>query len=653
MDAAAGSKRKRARKACQLCHQRKLKCGNELPKCNNCTTYGRDCVYLDGIKKPRPSNDRIERLEEENRSLRAQLAQLTPASAEGVSADDLITGASESEPRTTDPVRGGDSPDFHPRSRSTPLSSNNNVLSDLEYHGPSSALFDAMFSRGSEVGEKSAFDLPSEGVISQLMNEAAAQRQAEHAHFAAKKLDLDGIEPDLAEELLSLFWRTPNSTMLLVYRPAFMRDWAVGGDYFSKLLLNAIYHNASRFASELLVMKHASSIPALRSRFRERFSYLLRETLGEIIDKLQAFVYGRPPALQEADTFVPMAFVDRFEELEQWVPLGDSSVMGSEVSPIYSVSVFTRIAKLSIVMNKILNTIYRVNLDQQKSTLVVETLNSLNRDLSEWHQSMPLHLSFSPAAAGVSSATVPAPHTYIQNIMYYLLQILIHRPFVNLGHLYNTLPSVVLESFSTCAAAADNIALYLHSYERVHTFRKAPFPMFYAAYISATIHVRVAKQKQVKTNASTHLRTCLRVFKENSLELAEVRLAISIIRQLMDRIGVEIPDDTVFSDDQPEPQRQSRMTENPRAPGSNSQDPTGNTQIGNGLQWNIGELDFDEMLQNFESPRLSPSIPGWPGLSSASIPGQEGINGSAHPPDDLSSAAIPGDNFFDFDSLGP
>ena len=60
-----------------------------------------------------------------------------------------------------------------------------------------------------------------------------------------------------------------------------MRDWAAGGDYFSKLLLNAIYHNAARFASKALVMKHASSLAALRRRFRERFSHLLRETLGE------------------------------------------------------------------------------------------------------------------------------------------------------------------------------------------------------------------------------------------------------------------------------------------------------------------------------------------------------------------------------------
>lgn len=189
MDAAAGSsKRKRARKACQLCHQRKLKCGNELPKCNNCTTYGRECVYHEGPKKPRPSNDRIERLEEENRSLHAQLAQITPRSIEGVSSDHLISGASESELATND--RGG-SPELHPESASIPPSSKNNLLSDLEYHGPSSALFDATFWRNNETGDKSSFDLPSERVTSQLMNEAAAQRMS--SAFLTADIQLDRL----------------------------------------------------------------------------------------------------------------------------------------------------------------------------------------------------------------------------------------------------------------------------------------------------------------------------------------------------------------------------------------------------------------------------------------------------------------------------
>ena len=175
MDAAAGSKRKRARKACQLCHQRKLKCGNELPKCNNCTTYERECVYHEGPKKPRPSNDRIERLEEENRSLQAQLAQITPRSTEAASADQPFTGTSDSEPSTNG--REG-STGHQPDPASLPPSSNNNLLSDLEYHGPSSALFDATFWRTSETGDKSNFNLPSERVTSQLMNEAAAQRMS-------------------------------------------------------------------------------------------------------------------------------------------------------------------------------------------------------------------------------------------------------------------------------------------------------------------------------------------------------------------------------------------------------------------------------------------------------------------------------------------
>ena len=383
---------------------------------------------------------------------------------------------------------------------------------------------------------------------------------------------------------------------------------------------------------------------------------------------MQAFTYGRPPALQEADTYVPMTFADQSEEFEQWVPVGKSSV---EKSPIYRISGFIRLARLSIVMNKILNTIYRVNPDQQKSILVVETLHSLNHDLSEWHQSMPLHLRFSPAAVGVSSATVPAPHTYIQkcvdiliyesrgilikindSIIYYLLQILVHRPFVSLGHLYNTLPSVVLESFSTCAAAADNIALYIESYERVHTFSKAPFPLFYATYISATIHVRVAGQKQVETNAYTHLRTCLRVFEVNIKEHPEARLAIAIIRKLMDLIGVEAPNDGVLSADQPAPQRQSIRSENTRGLGASPQDSIQNTQHDDGLQWNVGELDFDEILQTFDYPHLSPTLPAWPGLSSASVPGPGGIDCSAHPPDNLSGANVPSDNFFNFDALG-
>ncbi|KAJ5281918.1 hypothetical protein N7478_007290 [Penicillium angulare] len=38
------AKRKRAKKACIPCHQRKRKCDAEYP-CGTCTSYGYDCKY--------------------------------------------------------------------------------------------------------------------------------------------------------------------------------------------------------------------------------------------------------------------------------------------------------------------------------------------------------------------------------------------------------------------------------------------------------------------------------------------------------------------------------------------------------------------------------------------------------------------------------
>ena len=74
-----------------------------------------------------------------------------------------------------------------------------------------------------------------------------------------------------------MFWKTANSAFLMVYRPAFMRDWASSGPYFSKLLLNAIYHNSCRHASEESIHRYGPDAATLWARFRQRFKELLRE----------------------------------------------------------------------------------------------------------------------------------------------------------------------------------------------------------------------------------------------------------------------------------------------------------------------------------------------------------------------------------------
>lgn len=57
-----------------------------------------------------------------------------------------------------------------------------------------------------------------------------------------------------------------------------MRDWACGGPHYSKLLLNAVYHNASRHASEDSIHRYGPNSATLRARFLQRFKELLRES---------------------------------------------------------------------------------------------------------------------------------------------------------------------------------------------------------------------------------------------------------------------------------------------------------------------------------------------------------------------------------------
>ena len=97
----------------------------------------------------------------------------------------------------------------------------------------------------------------------------------------SQNLDSDGVEQSLAKKLLSLHWKTANSTFLLVYRPAFMRDFASNGPFFSKLLLNAIYYNACRNLSAESCGKYRTTVDTLKTNFRARFKELLRDNFDE------------------------------------------------------------------------------------------------------------------------------------------------------------------------------------------------------------------------------------------------------------------------------------------------------------------------------------------------------------------------------------
>lgn len=125
--------------------------------------------------------------------------------------------------------------------------------------------------------------------------------------------------------------------------------------------------------------------------------------------------------------------------------------------------------------------------------------------------------------------------------MYNVLLILLHRPFVSEGHLAT--PSVTSNAFSVCTLAATDIVRLLVAYDRSFSIKRAPYLISYATYVAATIHVRIAAQKEVNSEAHTYLAGCLKVFKQNQETNAAVRRAHAVINNLMKKLKVEVHDD--------------------------------------------------------------------------------------------------------------
>ncbi len=103
----------------------------------------------------------------------------------------------------------------------------------------------------------------------------------ETINYNAGRVDFDGIDPELGMHLLSLYWNCQHHSCPIIYRPAFMRDMASTGPYFSKLLLNAIYFGASIFTLRPELRSNREHQREATVRFRER----VRDLLGVALDR--------------------------------------------------------------------------------------------------------------------------------------------------------------------------------------------------------------------------------------------------------------------------------------------------------------------------------------------------------------------------------
>jgi len=137
------------------------------------------------------------------------------------------------------------------------------------------------------------------------------------------------------------------------------------------------------------------------------------------VDKIQSLYQGRPASLQEAEVRVPKLFQDHFEELEHWTPIAYPGTKNYPGSPAYSVSTFTELCKLSVIMNAILNNVYGVKSSKRNPQRLAEDLDSMHKDLESWQASLPEHLKFDPL---MDNESVPPPHVLsLQSVASFLL----------------------------------------------------------------------------------------------------------------------------------------------------------------------------------------------------------------------------------------
>jgi hypothetical protein len=175
--------------------------------------------------------------------------------------------------------------------------------------------------------------------------------------------------------------------------------------------------------------------------------------------------------------------------------------------------------------------------------------------------------------------------------MYNVLTILLHRPFVADGHLYNTSRAISVNSFMSCATAADDIVQLLRAYDKAFSVRRAPYLISYATYVAATIHARIAAKRGPGSHAHSSLETCLAVFQENQETNWAVRRANAIVQSLMKRLGVVTP-----SVDNTQIDRGTSGSSNSSTPGASS-------SRSMGREASLHSLDIDGIIQSFVRER--------------------------------------------------
>ena len=125
------------------------------------------------------------------------------------------------------------------------------------------------------------------------------------------------------------------------------------------------------------------------------------------------------------------------------------------------------------------------------------------------------------------------------------LLILLHRPFLSEGHL-SSVGTSSRDEFSICESAAVDIDIILQWYKTQWCIKNAPYFLSYAAYASATIHVRAAAQNP-RGEAHRRLQDCLEILSEHQKVCHAPRRALANLLLVIQRLKVNIDSVSVLA----------------------------------------------------------------------------------------------------------
>lgn len=133
-----------------------------------------------------------------------------------------------------------------------------------------------------------------------------------------------------------------------------------------------------------------------------------------ITDATQCLYLGRQMTMRPNEGRVPLVFLDKYEELEEWTPLIDRSqsseanmlLLSYRPHPAYALSSFTALVKLALIASRITQTFYSIDCVRQSHGNLWAIKSEVEDDLKNWQANLPSHLRFDP----VKGDDVPPPH---------------------------------------------------------------------------------------------------------------------------------------------------------------------------------------------------------------------------------------------------